>query len=357
MDIAIIGAGPIGCYLGQLLKQQGFSHFILEEHPEIGVPSHCAGLVGKSFFKDSKISLPENVINNILNGAIISYKNHRFILRKERVAFVIDRKKLDRELSLGLNIKKEVKLLNMDRKNNRYILYTNKGNFYSDIVIGADGAASLTRRLAGLKLKPIYYKGIQVRMKEKVEPQDMAQVDFIKPFLFFSWVIPEGNGVVRVGNISPNPAHNFKLFLNKLRFQGEIIEKMGGVLSIGYGQTFKDNIAVVGDAACQVKPLSGGGLYYGMRCAEILADCIVRGNISSYDGEWKKMLGGEIKTALKIRKILERRSLSFLEKLFEIARENSHIIEQIADFERHSFSVFNVIKRLGIIIPGIFLSR
>ncbi|MBE0478190.1 NAD(P)/FAD-dependent oxidoreductase [Candidatus Aerophobetes bacterium] len=353
MRITIVGAGPIGCYLGQLLKCYGFSPLLLEEHSEVGIPKHCAGVVGSSFFDASKIPLPREIIKKEIHGAIISYKNQSFILKRRKAAFVIDREKLDKKLSLGLEIQKETKLVSLEKRGEEYLLYTNKGIFRSDLIIGADGARSKIRKLSGLKLKPIYYRGVQFRIRQRVTCQDMVQVYFTKPFLQFCWIIPEDENVTRVGGISPfKPLKELKDFMEKMKIKGEIIEKMGGVLPIGYGVTVKDNIILVGDAACQVKPLSGGGLYYGIRCAEILAHCIKKGNLSSYDTKWKKAIGGEIRSALRIKKILEKVNIKLLEKLFTLAKKNSHLIEDVADFEHHSVGVFSVMKKLGLSFPG-----
>ncbi|MCD6574206.1 NAD(P)/FAD-dependent oxidoreductase [Candidatus Aerophobetes bacterium] len=353
MRIVIIGAGPIGCYLGQLLKQYGFSPLILEEHPEIGIPKHCAGLVGNTFFKNSRIPLPRDLIKNKINGAIISYQNESFPLIRENAAFVIDREKLDKKLCEGLEIKKETKLLSLEKKDKNYLLYTNKGTFSCDVVIGADGATSMVRKKSGLKIKPVFYKGVQFRIKQKVTPVDMVQVHFTRPFLHFCWIIPEDEKVIRAGSISPEPLRTLESFMQKMKIKNGIIEKMGGVISIGYGETYKDGLILVGDAACQVKPLSGGGLYYGMRCAETLADCIKEEKISSYDSKWKKQIGKEIRSSLKIRNFLEKRDISFLEMLFNLAKKNHHLIEKIADFERHSFSVFSLARAIGKGIPKI----
>jgi len=355
MRVTIVGAGPIGCYLGHLLQHYGFSPLLLEEHPEIGIPKHCAGLVGSSFFAVARIPLARDVVKKELNGAIISYQDQSFILRKKGCAFVIDREELDKKLSLGLEIKKQTKLLHLREEAGEYILHTNRGTLHSDLVIGADGASSLVRKASGVKLKPIYYKGVQFRVKQKIVPQDMVQVYFTKPFLHFCWIIPEDENITRIGGISPfNPLRDVKNFMKKMKIkEGQIIERIGGNLSVGFGETIKGNIALVGDAACQVKPLSGGGLYYGMRCAETLADCIREGKFSLYDARWKKEIGKEISSALRIRKVLERTNLKILEKLFSIARKNSHLIEKLADFEHHSTSVFTVAKKLGLIFPGI----
>lgn len=353
MQITIVGAGPIGCYLGQLLKNDGFAPVLLEEHSQIGVPLQCAGLVGASFFGESRIPLPENIIDRRINGAIISYKRESFTLQRKNVAFAIDRVKLDQQLSEGLDIRERRRLVGLEKKNGKYLLHTPGESFQSDIVIGADGATSITRKLEGFKLNPTYYKGVLIKMKRKMDPDDVVRVDFSRPFLYFSWLIPQSDGVVRAGSISPTPRKTLHSFLDKLDLSGEIIEQTSGLIPTGYGQTLKGRVALVGDAACQVKPLSGGGLHYGMRCAEILAQCIKEGNLASYETRWKKSLGKEIQSALRIRKVLEKRSLFFLGKLFRLAQKNSALIEQLADFERHSVSVFSVVGKLGLILPGL----
>jgi len=71
--IVIVGAGPIGCYLGQLLKQAGFDPLILEEHSEVGRPVQCAGIVGRRVFEDLKIKPSEKSILNTIDGAKIYY--------------------------------------------------------------------------------------------------------------------------------------------------------------------------------------------------------------------------------------------------------------------------------------------
>ena len=41
MNIAIIGAGPIGCYAGYLLAKVGNKVQIFENHSQVGLPIQC----------------------------------------------------------------------------------------------------------------------------------------------------------------------------------------------------------------------------------------------------------------------------------------------------------------------------
>ncbi|MBC7190033.1 hypothetical protein H5U35_07515 [Candidatus Aerophobetes bacterium] len=135
--------------------------------------------------------------------------------------------------------------------------------------------------------------------------------------------------------------------MRERKIKGEILEKMSGIISVDYGETQKDNMALVGGAACQVKPLSGGGLYYGIRCAKILADCLAEGRLSAYPRRWEREIGREIKLSFRIRKFLEKRSNRFLERMFYIAKKNSSLIEKFFDFERHSVGVLSVAREIG----------
>ena len=66
--VVIVGAGPIGCYLGQLLKRKGLNPLLIEDHKEIGRPVHCAGLVGEKVFSQAKIPIASRCILNTING-------------------------------------------------------------------------------------------------------------------------------------------------------------------------------------------------------------------------------------------------------------------------------------------------
>jgi flavin-dependent dehydrogenase len=67
---------------------------------------------------------------------------------------------------------------------------------------------------------------------------------------------------------------------------------------------------IVGDAAGQVKPTSGGGIYPGTLCAKIAgtvaAEATAQGNTSKdalmeYDIRWRSEIGRELETGLRIR--------------------------------------------------------
>lgn len=70
VDVAIIGAGPVGGYAARLLREQGISVHIFEEHNEIGRPFQCAGLVNPGAIEmiDDYSSVLQEIDGALIHG-------------------------------------------------------------------------------------------------------------------------------------------------------------------------------------------------------------------------------------------------------------------------------------------------
>ena len=353
MEIVIVGAGPAGCYTAQLLKKYGFKTRIIEEHREVGKPVRCAGLVGRQVFENTLLPLSESSIINQINGALVCYRDDDFQIKREGVAYVIDREKFDKNLSRGLEVECGKKLIEINKEGSGYILKTDLEDIYADLVIGADGPSSQVRKFIGTNKnngkddkkdkkrdRVKLYAGVQYRIKldkdKELTSPSITQVHLREGIPFFIWIIPEGDNIIRLGVISKNCRKDLEHFIEDFRIKGEIIEKLDGIFLLGLTQNFYQNIALVGDAACQVKPLTGGGIYYGLKSAELLAECIRDNRLGEYDRRLKKKYGREIKFGLKARKLYEEINEKELKNIFMLFKKNAGIIEKAANFENHS---------------------
>ena len=382
MEIVIVGAGPIGCYTAQLLKKCGINSFrIIEEHDEVGKPVRCAGIVGKPVFEDSLIPLSRSSILNQINGTSFFYRGDSFKIERSGVALVIDREKFDKELSQGLEVECGIRLLEVEEeqdKGSRYRLKTNQGDIWADIVMGADGPRSRVKKFIDSKGnnsngydgsdspgpgETNFYKGVQYRIKledlkgvkdleDEVFSREMTRVYMREGIPFFVWIIPEGDGIIRLGVIAENGRRELERVIEEEGIKGEIIDRLAGIIPLGLCQTVYKKVAVVGDAARQVKPLTGGGIYYGMKAAEILVECIQEGTLAEYDKRWKSKFGREIKFGLWARKVYERLNKGEyeLENIFSLFKKNAGFIERAANFENHSLVFREAFKN-----PKIFM--
>jgi flavin-dependent dehydrogenase len=85
----------------------------------------------------------------------------------------------------------------------------------------------------------------------------------------------------------------------------------GGTIPLEFApRTYGDHVLLAGDAAGQVKPFSGGGIYTGLvgarhaSAAALLAferDDFSAGSLSVYERSWKREIGRELSKSLRLR--------------------------------------------------------
>jgi len=128
----------------------------------------------------------------------------------------------------------------------------------------------------------------------------------------------------------------FRRFLAWLREQGKIVSegvspRYRGVSLRPLAKTHGDRLVVVGDAAGQVKPTTGGGIYYGLLCADIAADYLARAlrsdklsarDMAGYEREWRRRLGRELRFGGYARRLYERLDDGQLDRLFDITEHS-----------------------------------
>jgi geranylgeranyl reductase family protein len=63
-----------------------------------------------------------------------------------------------------------------------------------------------------------------------------------------------------------------------------------------------DGWALLGDAAGFADPVTGEGIYYALRSAELFAECYLSGDVKSYESRWRADFGRELRRASKMRR-------------------------------------------------------
>ena len=283
MKIAIIGAGPVGCYAGYLLAKAGHKVSIYENHAQIGLPIQCTGLLTSDF---DQFNLPmDSFLVNTFSTAEI-YSPHQKLALKQKEDLVC-RNKFDNFFG-DLAKKQGAKILvnhSFIRKEGKELIIKNSANnqekrISSDLVIAADGPLSPTAKAHGLyHPKRENYFGIQALVEGKFDPAAFKTYFGVKvcPELF-AWVVPESSTTARVGlGMRKNSRAYFDTFMKEHGFT--VKEIQAGTIPVYHPaqKLHKDNCYLLGDAAGFVKATTLGGLVPGLKQAEILADCINNG--------------------------------------------------------------------------------
>ena len=89
-------------------------------------------------------------------------------------------------------------------------------------------------------------------------------------------------------------------------------------------KTYASHTMLVGDAAAQVKPTSGGGIYTGLKCSEHCAVTALKAltnnafsekSLSGYQTGWMKDIGKELKKGMEIRNLFVKFSDKDIDKI------------------------------------------
>lgn len=312
-DFIISGGGAIGSYLGFKLSQKGYQVLILERNKKPGKLA-CSGLVSERIWQF--IPYKKNLIENEINGARIwiDKKEHKF---KGKV-LALNRPKLDRFLAnlanksgveylLGHQVidlregKSTVKVLAKSRNRIK--------EFRTKVLAGCDGTNSITRIKAKLPLPKTFLLGIMGYAKEK--RSNKVDLYFSRLFPgFFAWRIPRsysgrGKGTMEYG-LALNPSiakERFEIFMKRSNLRVRNIHA-AFIPILPPSKVTSKRVFLCGDAAAQVKPWTGGGLIYGLTCADIASQVInpKNPNLEKYEKFWRKKLGKEIFIGKLIKK-------------------------------------------------------
>ena len=131
----------------------------------------------------------------------------------------------------------------------------------------------------------------------------------------------------------------------------------GGIPLRPLTKTCGERLLVVGDAAGQVKPTSGGGIYYGLLSANIAAATLhvaletgdlSAGKLARYQQGWRKKLGRELRTGYWARRLFERLSDGQIDRLFEIIRaggiDEALLKAEDVSFDWHGRTITRLLK-------------
>jgi flavin-dependent dehydrogenase len=262
--VAIIGGGIVGLYLATKIKKRGFEVLVFEKKKEIS-DKVCSGLISERIREF--LPIDKKLIKRKIDYLILHFPQKDIVLRFRPALLAFRRKELNQWIArraegLGVEIVLDKEIKEMP-----------KG---FDKIIGCEGALSKTREMLGLS-SPDFRLGLQYfapnnDLSSEVEIWPKKFRD--KPSYGFFWKIPY-HWEIEYGAIGPPTTlrEEFELFCQeqKIIFEKERIK--AALIPQGLVLPKSERITLCGDAAGLTKPTSGGGIIWGFRGADILAEC------------------------------------------------------------------------------------
>jgi len=366
----VVGAGPIGSRVAYRLAQMGHSVTVLDRNPAVGMKSCCTGIISQECI--TKFNIPADIIYRQISSAKLFSPSGDFIriYKPHTQASVVNRSAFDFHLSelarkQGVNYLFNTPVEFIEKRIDKVVLSykTDEGmaTLEARTTILACGFNTALVRKIGLGQCRYFTTGVQSEVQVKgLEEIEIYFGNQMAPG-YFAWLVPTHDNCALAGMMTNHAAG---AFLKK--WMSELVDKKriepgfnkicyAGIPIYPLKRTYDDRLLVIGDAAGQVKSTTGGGIYFGLLCADIAARAIHNNvlknklsanDFSVYQHEWHKLLKNELRSEYFARRMYQNLSDARVEKIFASAKTgdwaNKIINKNKVAFDWHGKALFRV---------------
>jgi digeranylgeranylglycerophospholipid reductase len=342
-DLVVVGAGPAGAMAAKTAAEAGLSVLLLEKRQEIGSPVRCAEGVGYDQLLDMMRPDPAWIAAEV-NAAVITTVagGERRVMRGEGGrGYILERRLFDRAMAeeaarAGAEVRvktaasglliEDGRVRGVRIRHSPFYTETTSAEVSAGIVIGADGVEAQVGRWAGLDtqlpLGDAMVCAQYLLAGVEIEPHRTSYfIDYSLAPGGYLWIFPKGEGRANVGlGLQADLAVDGTALTLLNRFveaqpvlaQGYPVTLVAGNVPVAQppAALVTDGLMLVGDAARQVDPLTGGGILNGMAAGRLAADvaveAIAAGDtsapfLSRYQERWGRSLGRKMARNYRIR--------------------------------------------------------
>ena len=363
-DLIVVGAGPGGSMAAQTASEAGLSVLLLEKRQEIGSPVRCAEGAGHdqlmAFIEPDPRWIAAEVnqaeITTIAGGkkeTLRATDGHRYVLERR----VFDRVLAERAAKAGAEVRVKTAVTGLMMSNHRVVgVRIQQGEFFigsgeveveAQVVIGADGVEAQVGRWAGLDvrlpLKDTMVCAQYLLAGIEIDPTCTCYTICHEVALGgYAWIFPKGKVKANVGlgvqadlweEVADHAhkglcyggyAHEGPGDGNVLGYLTRFIEadprlEKGYPVTLAVGNVpvglspahlVADGLMLVGDAARQVDPLTGGDIINAMTAGQLAAavavEAIASGDTSArslqrYEEDWNRAVGRKMQRNYRLR--------------------------------------------------------
>jgi digeranylgeranylglycerophospholipid reductase len=340
--------------------QAGLKVVMLEKRQEIGDPVRCAEGVSKRTLRRIVKPEPEWISAEVKGARIYAPDGMSIVMSEDKsggeVGYVLERKIFDRGLAMqaaqaGAKVLVKTRATGLLRKDGNVcgvsaLSIGEPLQIEAPLIIGADGVESKVGRWAGIDTT-LQLQDIESCAQFLVHD---ASIDgeYTEFFLGnsiapsgYAWSFPKGEKLANIGlgmqgsRSKPGEAVRLLKELMKTRFpNGKVVEMVvgGDPCSGPIDSAIADGVMLVGDAAHQTDPLTGGGILNAMQAGiiagEVAAKAISAGNVrraalKEYEDRWREDIGKTIARSFQLKEFFVKLTDKDLNQLIgSLAKED-----------------------------------
>lgn len=347
-DVLVVGAGPAGSTAARYAAAGGASVLMLEKDRDVGYPVRCGEAVSHEGVVQFLEPDPKWIAATVSKFRIISPGGGSVIPTLEGIGYVLERRIFDYELAKiaareGAEIVTKAYVYDLIRENGvvqgvRAMIKDRKAEIHARVVIGADGVESRVGKWAGIDTT------CHIRDMESCAQMTLSGIELepdILDFYFgdhvapggYLWVFPKGKDIANVGigvNVEDAKEKSAIRYLDEFIRQrypsAAVLTRIAGGVPCAKtcDELLKNNVMLVGDAAHQVNPVSGGGIISGMIggmiAGQVAAEALKVNDLkllNEYDRRWHKRLGWRHEVFYSLKEAISRLSDQTLDRMVE----------------------------------------
>jgi len=377
-DVVVVGAGPAGSRTAKIAADRGCRVLMIEKRQEIGVPVRCGEGVSKKGLKELGIEPENSWIAADIKGARIYAPNGKHVLLSEEqaggeVGYNIYRDIFDKSLAKqagksGVDIMLKSSVFDVIKENNKIKGVKAKSmgenmEIKADVVVGADGFESQIGR----------WSGIDTSLKQNdVVPSlqyTMTNIDYTEYNDFYigsvapggyAWVFPKEDEAniglgVQLSKIKKggDVKKHLDRFVEKKFPNGKIMRIVAGCVSVcaPIEKTVGNSVLLVGDAARQIDPLTGGGILNALICGtiagEVIGNAVKKQEFNKTLMEYERGWRAELEDKLYRNWIAKEKATTLSDEAF------NKIIEALSGYDFKKISTIEILKGIQSKYPEI----
>jgi len=300
MKVAILGGGPSGAFAAAELASQGVNTVLFDE--KLAWEKPCGGGLTYKAWSQYPCLAESATPKKLVHQTTISAPKARPVtLALERPILIYSRYDLngmllDRAARAGAQLEK-TRVLSIERRGSQWKLQTRAGAMDADYCVVATGARNPLRSV-GTELTP----GDAMTALGYFIPGDRQHIDiqFLPGFEGYIWVFPRC-GHMSVGICGKRePATRMRARLERYMeeqglsregatYYGHLLPSLSA-RSWQSNRVSGDGWVATGDAAGLVDPITGEGLYYAVRSADLAAKSILSESLEMAGDAYRKLL-------------------------------------------------------------------
>jgi digeranylgeranylglycerophospholipid reductase len=346
-DVAVIGAGPSGASAARWAAAGGLRVLLVDRKAELGVPTECSGAISARGLASADVPVADEYIICAVAG-FITYStegepwrvDYRELAGRDTIGYVVDRRRLDTYVAglatdAGAELALRTELESVERRgsdpSDGWRLYLRHlgapVTVTARVLVAADGVGSRLSKWLRINTTLPLHEAASCVQYEMTNVATDGLLEIVVGQVHapggYVWVFPTARGRAKVGlgiiRTMTDEAAGVHLdrfiaesFMRERFRRSAVTEVSIGIVPLArpLPRPYADGVVLVGDAARNVNPLTGGGIHTALLSGRVAGESLAElwpggdfsaGGLAHYGARWDAAMGATLQEVYALK--------------------------------------------------------